>query len=126
MKEPVWLHPHLVRVIHARLIAEHGGPQGIRDEGLLDAALAKLRQLHSYGDDPDLAALAAAYAAGIVHGHPFVDGNKRTGFAAAAIFLDRNGRPLRAPEPEATAMTVALAAGEIDEAAFARWLREST
>ena len=126
MKEPVRLLPHLVRLLHSRLVAEHGGAYGIRDEGLLEAALAKPRQIFAYAEDSDLPTLAAGYAAGILHSHPFVDGNKRTGFAAAAIFLDRNGRPLAAPEAEATAMTLALAAGEIDEDAFGAWLHASS
>jgi death on curing protein len=105
------------------LLAAFGGAAGLRDENLLDAALARPRNLHAY-EQPDLAALAAAYTAGIVGNHPFIDGNKRAGFLAAYVFLDRNGLELTAPEAEATTMTQALAAGEIDAAAYAAWLRK--
>ena len=95
----------------------------MRDEGLLDSALARPLNLYSYGE-PDLFALAGAYAAGIVQNHPFVDGNKRTGLVAAALFLDRNGMEFLAPEAEAVVMTLGLAAGEIEEAGYAAWLRD--
>src|SRR3546814_7375976 len=86
--EPVWLHDRIVETIHTRQLAEHGGVEGVRDRGLLATALAKPLQLHSYGDPPpDLPALAAAYAHGIAHLPPFVDGNKRTSFVAALLFL---------------------------------------
>ena len=91
---------------------------------MLDSALARPRQLLAYGR-PDLPALAAAYAGGLARNHPFVDGNKRTAFITAYVFLARNGLTLAAPEPDATAMMMALAAGETDEAAFAAWLRDN-
>ena len=92
MDEPVWLMPGLIPVIHQRQLAEHGGLPGVRDPGGLDAALACPRQLFAYGEPPpDLAALATAYAGGFVRNHPFVDGNKRVGFAAAVAFLRLNG-----------------------------------
>ena len=97
----------------------------MRDQGLLESALARPVNLRSYGD-PDLPALAARYAAGIIRNHPFVDGNKRTGFAAAATFLDRNGLELSASEAEATRMTLGLAAGAITEDEYAAWLRDNT
>jgi len=122
MAEPVWVARDLVLVLHERLLAEHGGAPGLRDQGLLDSALARPRQLLAYGA-PDLCALAGAYAAGLVRNHPFVDGNKRIAFMTAYVFLARNGRRLRAPEAEATATVIGLAAGEIDETAFAAWLR---
>ncbi|HSA82961.1 MAG TPA: type II toxin-antitoxin system death-on-curing family toxin [Geminicoccaceae bacterium] len=123
--EPIWIARELVIVLHERLLAEHGGAPGLRDEGLLDSALARPRQIHAYGD-PDLCALAAAYAYGLVQDHPFVDGNKRVAFVAAYVFLARNGRRLVAPEADATAIMMALAGGEADEAAFAAWLRDNT
>jgi death on curing protein len=122
--EPVWVARELVLVLHDWLLAAHGGAPGLRDEGLLVPALARPRQLLGYSR-PDLPALAAAYAGGLVRNHPFVDGNKRTGFITAYVFLARNGRTLAAPEADATAMMMALAAGAADEAAFAAWLRDN-
>jgi len=122
--EPVWVARELVQVLHERLLAEHGGAPGLRDEGLLDSALARPRQIRAYGD-PDLCALAAAYAYGLVRNHPFVDGNKRVAFMVAYVFLARNGQRLVAPEADATAMMMALAAGA-DEKVFAAWLRDHT
>lgn len=119
---PVWVQRALIDALHDRLLAEHGGASGLRDEAGLDSALARPRHLAAYGA-PELCAMAAAYAAGLVRNHPFVDGNKRTAFMAAYVFLARNGRRLTAPEDAATHATIALAAGEIDEEAFAAWLR---
>ncbi|TVR83623.1 MAG: type II toxin-antitoxin system death-on-curing family toxin [Rhodospirillales bacterium] len=121
----VWLERALVLALHERLLAVHGGPVGVRDEGLLDSALARPVHLAAYGA-PDLYALAAAYAAGIVRNHPFVDGNKRTAFMAAYVFLGRNGGRLIAPEHAATRAMQALAAGDLKEEEFARWLRDNT
>lgn len=115
----------LALMLHDRLLAEHGGAPGLRDQGLLDSALARPRQLLAYGD-PDVCALAAAYAAGLVRNHPFVDGNKRTAFMTTYVFLTRNGRRLTAAESGATSMMMGLAAGEIDEHAFAGWLRDNS
>jgi len=125
MSEPVWLDPRVVEAVHDRLLAEHGGAAGVRDAGLLASALARPRNRAAY-DEADLCALAAANAAGIVGNHPFVDGNKRTAFMAAYIFLARNGLRLTAPEDEATRAVHALAAGEMTEDAFAAWLRAWT
>ena len=121
-RQPAWLDAHAVIAIHRMLVAEFGGSSGMRSAALLESALARPKHRNAYGR-PDLAALAAAYAAGIIRNHPFVDGNKRAGFMAAYVFLDRNGAELVAPEVEATAMTLALAAGDVDERAFAVWLR---
>ena len=96
----------------------------MRDLGLLESALARPQNLHAYCEG-DAAALAAAYAFGIIRNHPFVDGNKRTGFLAAALFLEANGYRFVASEAEAVMRTLALAASEIDEAEFAAWLREN-
>jgi len=123
--QPVWLQTRLVLALHDMLIAEHGGSYGVRDAGLLDSALSRPVNLFSYGD-PDLPALASAYVAGIIKNHPFIDGNKRTGFAAAATFLDRNGLELTASEAEATRMTLDLAAGTVPEEEYATWLRQRT
>lgn len=116
-----WLLEAVVRAVHAEQLAAHGGGDGVRDPGLLASALARPRHLAEYGQ-PDAFALAAAYACGIIRNHPFVDGNKRTGFLAAYVFLDLNGWELVAAEIEVAAVVLALAAGEMDEAAFAAWL----
>ena len=122
---PVWLDARIVLAVHDRQLAEHGGSAGIRDEGLLDSALARPQNAAAYGA-PDLCALAALYAAGIARNHPFIDGNKRTAFMAAYIFLGRNGLRLIAPEDDAARRMLDLAAGVIDEDAFAAWLRDHT
>lgn len=127
MKEPVWVRPDVVLAVHERLLTDHGGPSGLRDGGLLDSALARPRQIRAYaGGDPDLAALAAAYAVGIVRNHPFVDGNKRVAFMTAYVFLVCNNLVLTATEADATAAIVQLATGELSEAQFAQWLRDNT
>src|SRR5439155_2244740 len=106
------------------LLAEHGGSPGLRDAGLLDSALARPRQIFTYAEC-DLVQLAAAYVAGIVRNHPFVDGNKRTGFMAGYIFLERNGMRFIASEGEAAQAVLELAAGTIQEAGFAAFLRDN-
>lgn len=123
MKEPVWLEPGDILAIHERLLALHGGAGGIRDEGLLRSALAKPRHRQQYDDAADIARLATAYAAGIVRNHPFVDGNKRTGFVAAVLFAELNGYRFRAGEEDAAEIMFAFAAGRLDETEFAAWLR---
>ncbi|MCP5116535.1 MAG: type II toxin-antitoxin system death-on-curing family toxin, partial [bacterium] len=105
--------------------ADHGGSAGIRDAALLDSALARPRHLYAY-DEPDLPAMAASYAAAIIRNHPFIDGNKRTGFMTAYTFLARNGLELNASEADATQAVIALAASDLTEAQFARWLRDNT
>lgn len=127
MTAPLWLDRDMLLAIHAQVLALHGGAEGVRDDGLLDSALARPRQLFAYGDpSPDICALAASYAAGIVKNHPFVDGNKRSGFMAAYTFLGLNGLELNADEAQAVAMIIALANGDIDAEAFARWLGDNT
>ena len=108
--------------MHDMQLAEHGGASGVRDEGMLESALARPVNQHSYGET-DLCRLAAAYAFGIIRNHPFVDGNKRTGFMAAYVFLKINGVDLVSGEVETTTAVMALASGEKDEAQFADWLR---
>lgn len=120
--EPVWLSRALISAIHDEQIAEHGGSPGLRDEGLLESALARPRNLAAYGE-PDLAALAAAYAFGLVRNHPFVDGNKRAAFVAAELFLDLNGQDLVASDEDCVTAMLSLAAGETSEAEFTAWLR---
>ena len=119
----VWLDPAVIYAIHNAQLAEHGGPAGVRDRGLLDSALARAQNLAAYGE-PDAADLAAAYGFGIARNHPFVDGNKRTAFVAVELFLALNGRVLEAADVDCVLTMLALAAGEIDEPSFARWIRE--
>jgi death on curing protein len=124
MTEPVWMTREAVLAIQLRLLAQFGGLAGVRDEGLLESALNRPRQLLAYGE-PDLFDLAAAYALGIVKNHPFLDGNKRAGFMAAYTFLGVNGVDFQAPEEEVVLQTLGLAAGAISEKAYAKWLRAS-
>ncbi|MBL8551439.1 MAG: type II toxin-antitoxin system death-on-curing family toxin [Hyphomonadaceae bacterium] len=123
MSEPVWLDLEAILVLHDEQIAEHGGASGLRDRGLLESALARPRNAWSYVEG-DLIALAAIYAGAIMRNHPFVDGNKRAGFLAAYAFLYVNGLELVADEGEVVVHCLALAASQIDEAAFATWLRD--
>lgn len=122
--EPRWLSIELVLAVHARQLAEHGGLAGVRDRGLLESALARPEQVFAYGGpDTDFAALAASYAFGVARNHPFSDGNKRTTAVACELFLNLNGWELAAEDSEIYPVIMGLAAGEIDEAAFASWLR---
>ena len=125
MKSPQWVLRDAVLALHESLLAKFGGMRGLGDEGLLDSALARPEQLFAYGK-PDLFALAAAYAFGLVRNHPFLDGNKRIGLATSILFLDSNGYRFTASEADATLSTLALAAGELDEAGYAKWLRENS
>lgn len=120
-----WLLPEALRAIHDRQIAEHGGTPGLRDAGLLDSALARPRQLAAYGE-PDLYDLAAAYAAGIIQNHPFLDGNKRTALVAACLFLELHGRECCAPQAEEVLAMVGVATRGLDESGLAAWLRANS
>lgn len=126
MSEPRWLSRAVLLLLHVEGLAEHGGASGLRDEGLLDSALGRAMNQHAYGGESDLCALAAAYAFGIARNHPFVDGNKRAAFTAAATFLEINGLVFDAAEGEAIAAMLDLAAGELPEDGFAAWLRDNT
>ena len=123
--EPCWLTREAVLAIHAQLLARFGGSAGIREDNMLESALAKPRQLHAYGQ-PNVYEMAAAYAFGIVKNHPFVDGNKRAGFVAAYTFLGINGFDFTAPEEEAFIFTRGLAAGEITLEEYTLWLQKSS
>lgn len=125
MKPWVWVDERDALAIHDMLIARHGGPPGTRDEGLLRSALARPRQIEAYENDCDLARLAAAYTAGVVQNHPFVDGNKRTGFVLGVLFLELNGMTFSATEEAATQAVLDLTAGVIDEAAYADFVRRN-
>jgi death-on-curing protein len=123
MKQPVWVLLEVVYIVHEESLAQFGGSSGIRDQGLLESALARPRNLFSYGK-PTIFELAASYAFGLVKNHPFIDGNKRAAFVVAVSFLELNGWRFGASEDDAAVQTLALAAGESTEAAFASWLRQ--
>ena len=126
MTEPLWIEAREVLELHNRLLALDGGAAGLRDDGLLQSALARPRQLHAYADSPDLIDMAAAYTAGILRNHPFFDGNKRTGFVVGILFLELNGYNFTATEGVATQAVIQLAAGILDEAGYRSFLRENT
>jgi death on curing protein len=123
--EPLWILERVALAAHDRLLAAYGGAEGLRDAGGLESALARPRQHFAYSS-PDLIELAALYTGGIVRNHPFVDGNKRTGFAVGIAFLELNRLVFQATEEEATQTVLALAAGDLDEAGYAEWLRANT
>ena len=125
MSDPVWLDREDCLAMHEKLIERFGGLQGIRDEGLLDSALNKPLHVFNYGK-PTVFELAASYALGIVKNHPFLDGNKRTGFVAAALFIEANGFSFQATEEEAVLETLALAASHSTEADYAAWLERNS
>jgi death-on-curing protein len=125
VKEPIWLNREDCLAIHEMMLAQHGGLAGVRDGGLLESALAKPQYLFAYGS-PTLADLAASYAAGIILNHPFLDGNKRTGFMLAATFLELNGVDFTATEESVIEMTLALASGKLKQAAYAEWLSKNS
>jgi death-on-curing protein len=124
VKEPIWLRKNVILAVQERLLAEHGGSAGIRDDALLESALGRPQNLFVYGK-PTLFNLAATYAHGIIKNHPFIDGNKRAGFMAAFLFLGRNGFDLVADEEDAYEQTLAVAEGTLDEKAYAKWLKEN-
>lgn len=124
MSEPVWLTDDLPLALHERLVADFGGLTGVRDQGLLESAMARPRQIAAYGSG-GIIELAAAYAVGIVRNHPFIDGNKRVGFMLAYIFLARNGYRFAASEAAATRAVLDLASGALSEQAFTRWLADN-
>ena len=124
MKEPHWLGLESVMALHELVVADYGGDASIRDAGRLQSALARPKHLFSYGE-PTMARLAAAYAVGIIQGHPFTDGDKRTGFMAAAAFLELNGLKFEASEVEVVIKTLGLAASEVSEAEYGQWLAKS-
>ena len=126
MTAPIWIDVRDARTVHDRLLALHGGAAGLRHEGMLESALARPRQLHAYTTSTDIIEMAAAYAAGIIRNHPFVDGNKRTGFVVGILFLELNGYRFSATEGDATQTVLHLAAGTLDEPGYAAFLRANT
>ncbi len=121
MNEPEWVLKETVLGLHEQSLSQHGGSTGVRDEGLLDSALGRPQNLFAYGN-PTIHDLAACYAHGLVKNHPFIDGNKRTGFVVAVLMLELNGYHFHAEEADAAVRTLALAAGEMTESAYAAWL----
>lgn len=124
MTAPVWLGVEILIDLQAELLALFGGPDGIRDQGMLESALGRPLNKFAYGET-DLAALAAAYAYRIASNHPFVDGNKRAAFGAMIVFLGLNDIDFLVPPEDATAMILSLAAGEVSEEGLARWIRDN-
>jgi death-on-curing protein len=124
--EPRWLTLRGLLILHREGLDEHGGLDGIRDQGLLESAMARPQNLFHYENVTDLSRLGASYAFGIARNHPFNDGNKRAAFMAATLFLAKNGVSIKASQPDATHTTVQLAAGEISEQYFADWLKENS
>jgi len=124
MSVPVWLDVEILIDLHAEQLALYGGPDGIRDQGILESALGRPVNKFAYRET-DIAALAAAYAFGIARNHPFVDGNKRAAFGAMIVFLGLNGIDFLVPPESATAMILALAAGEVNEDGLTRWIRDN-
>lgn len=123
-REPVWLSRVVIDSIHTDQLREHGGLAGVRDENLLESALARPQQKWHYAEEPDVPALAAAYAFGLVNNHPYRDGNKRIGFLAMVTFLGVNGYELTATDAEVVAEFLALAQGLVTESELTEWTRQ--
>lgn len=123
MSEIVWLERLAVELLHAESLADHGGIAGLRDEGLLESALARPINLNAYEGVTDICALAGCYAVALAKNHPFLDGNKRAAFVAALVFAQRNGLRIVADQAEAAAAMLAVAEGEMTQEEFAEWLR---
>jgi death-on-curing protein len=123
MKEPLWLDERDAMILHDRLLALHGGAPGVRDDGLLKSALGRPQQHFAYAQSIDIVRLAAIYTAGIVRSHPFIDGNKPTGFVLGVLFQELNGYRFTASEEDAANAVIALAAGDLDEDGYAAFLR---
>ncbi len=123
MKELNWIDERDALILHDRLLALQGGATGVRDAGLLASALAQMRQHFAYAETADIIQLAAIYTHGIVRNHPFVDGNKRTGFVIGILFLEINGHRFSASAEDAAKAVLALAAGEIEADEYAAFLR---
>jgi len=123
MRKPVWIDERDALVLHDRLLALHGGASGLRDDGLLKSALARPQQHFAYSESADIIDMATANTAGIVRNHPFVDGNKRTGFVVGILFLELNGYRFTASQEDAAQAVLELAAGKLDETGYSSFLR---
>lgn len=121
MQEPVWVSKRAVLALHSEQLAEHGGSDGMRDESLLDSALAKPQNVFAYDRDATIFRLAASYALGIARNHAFIDGNKRTSLVVSILFLNRNGWDVEAPKEEVYDSFLGLAAGRVAEDELAEW-----
>ena len=126
MNEPIWIDERDALALHDRLLALDGGAEGLRDQGLLESALARPQQHFAYAESPNMFEMAAAYTGGSVRNHPFVDGNKRTGFVVGILFLELNGYRFAASEEEATRVVMELASGNLDEAGYTTFLRANS
>src|ERR1051326_8644240 len=126
MRKPVWIDERDALVLHDRLIALHGGAAGLRDDGLLKSALARPQQHFAYAHSVDIIDMAAAYTAGVVRNHPFLDGNKNTGFVLGILFLELNGYRFTASEEDAANAMIELAAGNLDETGYSSFLRSNS
>ncbi|MGA2350790.1 MAG: type II toxin-antitoxin system death-on-curing family toxin [Terracidiphilus sp.] len=127
MKEPIWIRLDVVLRMHEEVLMLHGGPEGVRDLGLLESALARAKNLFAYSEpDVSMARFAAAYAKGIIANHPFVDGNKRTAFTVSVTFLKLNGLGVTATKEDRVLTFWGLAAGEISEEQLALWFERNT
>jgi death-on-curing protein len=126
MKAPLWIDLRDALALHDRMLVLDGGAAGVRSQPLLESALAHPRQLYAYGDSPDIVDLAAGYTFGIVRNHPFIDGNKRTGFVIGVLFLELNGYEFTASEEDATEAVLQLAAGKMSEPVFGKWMRANS
>jgi len=124
MNEPLWVSKKAVLAMHSAQLAEHGGSDGIRDETLLDSALAKPRNVFAYADQPDISRLAASYAFGIARNHAFVDGNKRTALVVSLTFLDRNGWDIVASKEDIYFTFLHLADGSLTEEELTAWFTQ--
>ena len=126
MKPPLWVDERNALLIHGRLLALHGGASGLRDSGLLQSALARPQQHFTYSASKDVISLGAIYTSGIVRNHPFVDGNKRTGFVLGILFIELNGFQFSASEENAAKAVLELAAGSLDEFGYSEFLRQNS
>jgi death-on-curing protein len=124
VNEPLWLQRAWVDALHFQQLKRFGGLYGVRDEGAFESALARARNQWEYGQERDIASLAAAYGFGLTRCHGYSDGNKRVGFVAMAVFLELNGVEFDAPEAEVVRIMLAVAAGELDGPGFATWIRQ--
>lgn len=124
--EPRWLSKKALLLLHEESLAEFGGLSGVRDEGLLDSALARPRNEHAYNPGSSLAELAASYGFGVAKNHAFVDGNKRVAFLSVGLFLALNGHRIVADQVDAIQTILAVAAGEVDQAGLSAWIRKNS
>lgn len=122
-KQPIWIEERDALAIHDRLLALHGGAEGLRDRGLLQSALARPQHHYAYTDSPDFVEMAALYTESVVCNYPFVDGNKRTGFVVGILFLELNGFEFNASEEDVIKATLELASGVLHKVQYPRWMR---